>query len=52
MSYVDTLPPLQVAQIGAQIAAALTDAHAAGILHRDIKPETSSSPTAATHSAS
>ncbi len=38
MSYVDTLPPLQVAQIGAQIAAALTDAHAAGILHRDIKP--------------
>ncbi|PTR31518.1 non-specific serine/threonine protein kinase [Rhodococcus sp. OK519] len=38
MSFVDTLPPLQVAQIGAQIAAALTDAHAAGILHRDIKP--------------
>lgn len=38
MSFVDTLPPLEVAQIGAQIAAALTEAHAAGILHRDIKP--------------
>ncbi|WP_305095338.1 serine/threonine-protein kinase [Prescottella sp. R16] len=38
MNYVDTLPPLEVAQIGAQIAAALTEAHAAGILHRDIKP--------------
>ncbi|WP_206612281.1 serine/threonine-protein kinase [Prescottella agglutinans] len=38
MNLVDTLPPLEVAQIGAQIAAALTDAHAAGILHRDIKP--------------
>ena len=38
MNFVDTLPPLEVAQIGAQIAAALTEAHAAGILHRDIKP--------------
>lgn len=38
MNLVDTLPPREVAQIGAQIAAALTDAHAAGILHRDIKP--------------
>ncbi|MFM1727888.1 serine/threonine-protein kinase [Prescottella soli] len=38
MNLVDTLPPFEAAQIGAQIAAALTDAHAAGILHRDIKP--------------
>ncbi|MGF7125110.1 non-specific serine/threonine protein kinase [Rhodococcus sp. BE178] len=38
MNLADTLPPLEVAQIGAQIAAALTEAHAAGILHRDIKP--------------
>ncbi len=38
MNLVDTLPPREVAQIGTQIAAALTDAHAAGILHRDIKP--------------
>ncbi|HEX6358340.1 protein kinase domain-containing protein [Actinophytocola sp.] len=33
------LPPIEVAAIGAQIAAALTEAHAAGIVHRDIKPE-------------
>ncbi len=38
MNLADTLPPLEVAQIGAQIAAALTEAHAAGIVHRDIKP--------------
>ncbi|WP_207390489.1 serine/threonine-protein kinase [Rhodococcus sp. ABRD24] len=38
MNFVDSLPPLEVAQIGAQIAAALTEAHAAEILHRDIKP--------------
>ncbi|WP_370932129.1 protein kinase [Amycolatopsis sp. cg13] len=33
-----TLPPLEVARIGAQIAAALREAHAVGIVHRDIKP--------------
>ncbi|HVV14211.1 serine/threonine-protein kinase [Amycolatopsis sp.] len=33
-----TLPPLEVAQIGTQIASALKEAHAVGIVHRDIKP--------------
>ncbi|KAA9152560.1 serine/threonine protein kinase [Amycolatopsis acidicola] len=33
-----TLPPQEVASIGAQIAAALKEAHAVGIVHRDIKP--------------
>lgn len=33
-----TLPPLEVAKIGAQVAAALKEAHAVGIVHRDIKP--------------
>ncbi|MER7115358.1 serine/threonine-protein kinase [Saccharomonospora azurea] len=33
-----TLPPVEVAKIGAQVAAALKEAHAVGIVHRDIKP--------------
>ena len=32
------LPPEQVARIGTNVAAALTAAHAAGIVHRDVKP--------------
>lgn len=32
------LPPLEVARIGAQIAAALASAHRVDIVHRDIKP--------------
>jgi serine/threonine protein kinase len=33
-----TLPPTEVARIGSQVAAALKEAHAVGIVHRDIKP--------------
>jgi serine/threonine protein kinase len=33
------LPPDEVAAIGVQVAAALTEAHAAGIVHRDVKPD-------------
>jgi non-specific serine/threonine protein kinase len=33
-----TMPVNQVAQVGAQVADAMAEAHSAGILHRDIKP--------------
>jgi hypothetical protein len=32
------LPPLRVAQIGAEVASVLEVAHSAGIVHRDVKP--------------
>src|SRR5262249_38932460 len=32
------LPPLQAARVGADLLSALACAHAAGVLHRDVKP--------------
>jgi tRNA A-37 threonylcarbamoyl transferase component Bud32 len=34
-----TLPPSDVAAIGAQVAAGLAAAHEAGVVHRDVKPD-------------
>lgn len=38
LARVHTLPPSQVCQLAAQVCAALTDIHAAGVIHRDLKP--------------
>jgi serine/threonine-protein kinase PknK len=33
------LPPAEAARVGAKLAGALASSHAAGVLHRDVKPE-------------
>jgi hypothetical protein len=39
LSSKSTLPPARVAELGAGIAAGLAAVHAAGVIHRDVKPE-------------
>ncbi|BCJ42233.1 hypothetical protein GCM10010168_87690 [Actinoplanes ianthinogenes] len=34
-----TLPPAEAARLSAQVAAALTETHALGVVHRDVKPD-------------